>query len=617
MRNQRFWTCYVSLIATAFFLVWMELIPKWGAWYSPSLPLRFQTEAMRQGHLALSSDPSRMDWDFAWGNGTVQQVWGLGVPAWRFPFEIIAKAIGQPGFPDRLAFALAMAGVIYVLARFHFEFAREICEPANPLWVFLGLLPTALFPPFFALCSPPFTVYAEVGAYGFIAGLLLMAWSTWLWLRPNSFSFSAMALICGLTPLIRPPTGVYGIAALAVAGTGMWRGGRRIRVLCLGAGLYLAGIALLLHCNTVRFGSWKEFGYALNVNSLSEMSYAQRFDSPYRSAPLTTAALEFFGLLFLSRSADPGHSYDFGRFPGESHIFRWRDLYFSTYDVSIFIVVLVVWGWLAWRVWRRLRRRKELVGSGILEVVALWSVLSAVPLLVFYLRFPFISSRYLLDFGPSFAAACWVFVWSVFRCVKTFNRGNRPWRSYALPTMILLGWWGGEMAVVQNGRTRNDSRTWDQVSSEMEAERLRPPHQSIPTSYTNGFPFAGIGIPFNGVGWESPAGITQACVSLFVENPNCLWLEVEPATASVASTTSFYDRIQAKIGLEYLKRSSIALTPSGASIIFEGPSQRKYQTGIQLASLAMISPQELSNADSRFRLLKVSWHRDETSRNSK
>ncbi len=159
---------------------------------------------------------------------------GIGVPVWRLPFELMAKAVGQSRISDRLEFAFALGGVIYVLARFYFLFSSNRFEPSEPflkyLWGYLGLFPTVLFPPFLALCSTRFLIYEEVVAYGFIAGLLLMAGSAWLWLRPNLYSFFALALFCGFTPLIRPPIGVYGMASVAVAGIGMWKHGRQIRV---------------------------------------------------------------------------------------------------------------------------------------------------------------------------------------------------------------------------------------------------------------------------------------------------------------------------------------------------------------------------------------------------
>ncbi len=95
---------------------------------------------------------------------------------------------------------------------------------------------------------------------------------------------------------------------------------------------------------------------------------------------------ELFGLLFLTRSAEGREDNTLWRFPGESHIFRWRELYFSTYDLSIFIMIVVVWTWLAWRVYRRLRTigghnsdggRAMIPGRGVClrEIGELWKSL--------------------------------------------------------------------------------------------------------------------------------------------------------------------------------------------------------------------------------------------------
>ena len=93
------------------------LIPKWGQWYSVNMAYRRQTEAMLNGSLALDKDPRTVGYDMAWASDGVQQVWGLGVPSWRLPFELVAKLFGQAGFPDRLALTAAMALLTYALLR--------------------------------------------------------------------------------------------------------------------------------------------------------------------------------------------------------------------------------------------------------------------------------------------------------------------------------------------------------------------------------------------------------------------------------------------------------------------------------------------------------------------
>src|SRR5947207_641950 len=101
----RLWLWILSAVLALNICIGTGLITGWGKWYSPSLPYRKQTEALLAGRFALSTNPADTEFDHAWAEGGVQQVWGLGVPLWRLPFEIAARAFGQPAFPDRLALA--------------------------------------------------------------------------------------------------------------------------------------------------------------------------------------------------------------------------------------------------------------------------------------------------------------------------------------------------------------------------------------------------------------------------------------------------------------------------------------------------------------------------------
>jgi hypothetical protein len=66
--------------------------------YSPSLPYRMQTDALLPGHLDRSDKSTGIKFDMDWAEGGVQQVWGLGVPFWRLPFEVAVRAVGSPTF---------------------------------------------------------------------------------------------------------------------------------------------------------------------------------------------------------------------------------------------------------------------------------------------------------------------------------------------------------------------------------------------------------------------------------------------------------------------------------------------------------------------------------------
>lgn len=596
------WTTYVSLAVTAVMLVWTGLIPKWGAWYSNQPALRLQTEAMEEGRIALASNPAALGWDQVWDNGKVQQVCGLAIPTWRLPFEWLAKLLGHPGFPDRLPFGLALAALSCFALRSSVLFSEQEVGP----FAILGLLTTALFPAFLALCQTEFSDHEEVVAYGYIASMLLMFWLARFWLLPTLEGYLLLSLACGILPFIRAPIGVYGLATFTLATYRMARWKKsRFLVLAAGGLLYGAGIALLLYCNSIRFGSSLEFGYSLNLTNSSAMDYAQRFGSPFHSTPLISAATELFGVLFLCSSDIQGKSYDFSLFPGQNDVFRWRYLPFRTYDLSICIMILTVWAWLAWRLFRLVQRKERLDQLHLLEVVAFWSLLTSIPLVAFYLRFPFIASRYLLDFGPSFASACIVFFSLFFLFIRRLSR-DKLWIYRGVPLACIVGWWVVEAMTLRVARepaagTFNSK----EINAAVKNFRVRMT-ADIPLSYTNGFSFQDTGIHGNGIGWNSKTGTTKACVSLFVEDPGDLVLEVEPSVANLPD--SAYDCIQAKIGLERLKRYEITHTGTGASIRFQGPVRRQYQTGIQLASIAMMATQDLSTANSKFLLRSVSWH---------
>lgn len=594
----------LSLFYSAGLIFLSGLIPGWGIWYSDHLSYRWQVERLLHGHLGMASDPSGMAWDLAWGDGAVQQVWGMAVPFWRLPFEALAGAIGQPAFPDRLEFFIALAGVAYVMSRFHICFSSDISRGPHPFYIWLGLCPTILFPPFIALCSSRFLVYEEVEAYGFLMGLLLMTWTAWLWLRPTLVRFYGLALVSGLTMLIRPTLGAYAVASLVLGCFAVWKNSRRVKPLILGAILFSFGIGLLLSFNRLRFGSFLEFGYSLNVNGLSPMVYAQRFGNPYHSVKIGTAAKELFGILFLTSRFSEPPDYDFDVFPMQSHTFRWREIYFSTYDVAIFSMLIIVFGWLTWRLAHRCKQRRFFDDLNCLEVVAMWSAIATVPLAAFYLRFPFTSSRYLLDFGPAFSAALWVFFGLMLRLAE-LNKGSGAGLKILVCSMF-LGWTGFAIASNQV-RAKGHPINQKQVIAQMQFDESHPMLKPIPLSYTNGFDFAKLGIPFNGAGWDADTANTRACVVVYVQNPDCLVLDVTSTNAASVSTGEF-NCIQAKIGTELLQRKSIEPLLCGVRVTFSGPKTKRYQTGIQQAAIAMVAPDELTDNESEFRLLRVAWH---------
>lgn len=599
------WHAYLSIVISTAVLVGSHLIPSVSQMYSESQPIRWQTEALLHGHVAVAQDATGIAWDLAYANGKVQQVWGLGVPFWRLPFEALARLFGERAFPDRLCFGIALACITFILLRpLPIDLSRPGQDTGIAQW--LVLFVTVLFPPFLNLCSSEFLDYEEVEAYGFLVGILLMILLTRFFFRPSPQGFLVLALISGLVPYVRPTLVFYGTASVLLAAIILWRRGHRIGLVGVGFALFSSLIGVLLWSNKIRFGAALEWGHSLNFNGLAAMRFASRFDDPFRREPLISAATELISLLFVGKVQWSTTGYESHMFPGQSSSFRWRHLYFSTFDFTVLFILLVVWIWGGRRLWRLCTGKKQ-TGYSVLEPIVCWSLLSAIPLGMLYLRFPFMASRYLLDFGPSFAAAIWVF-WCLIRqwMNKLSAKGKNMDRIVAV---TLLVWWAYEAATIHGA---GGSNTW---THSRVVDTLQPSFGSksklgeLPPAYTNGFPFETLHINFNGADWDPDTGATKACIPLFVENPECVILEVMPADGAQVSPKD-YDCIQAKIGLEFLERQSINPLPRGTRIVFRGPQKRQYQTGIQPLFVAMMPVKELNAGYSKFRLLKVVWHRE-------
>lgn len=115
--KERAWMRYGG--QAVFYVTWLMIVTglvlRWGVWYSSSVPYRLQTEALWRGRQALSENPMDLDHDLTRSQQGVHQVWGLGVPLWRLPFESTAKLLGFEDFPDRIAFGL-FAGLVAFIA---------------------------------------------------------------------------------------------------------------------------------------------------------------------------------------------------------------------------------------------------------------------------------------------------------------------------------------------------------------------------------------------------------------------------------------------------------------------------------------------------------------------
>jgi hypothetical protein len=577
------------------------LIPKWGQWYSVNMAYRRQTEAMLNGSLALDKDPRTVGYDMAWASDGVQQVWGLGVPSWRLPFELVAKLFGQVGFPDRLALTTAMALLTYALLRLLVLSPSPDGTPygkRHPEAV-AGALWLILFPPFLALCRTRFDVYEEAQAYSYLAGIALFALTLWFARRPNFRSYVLLAGFSGLAAFVRPTLIFYGFASLVIAFLLTRRQGWRPTRSWAGPFLFCLGGGLLFLTNAYRFGSGFEFGHQLNLNVHFAMMYATRFENPVLAASLSAKITELFSILFLVRdSLHCCDGYDPAILPGQAPVIRWRDIYFSTYDLTYLALILA-----AWAVSLRLVWRSRANPSGPLAEAAImgaWSFISAAPLFfLLYLNYPVLSSRYMMDFAPAFAVAIWALLQFAGQLART-----RPEARLTMSSLLFLllgGWWGYQVFTAKIFPDTGGG-TVDRVV-------VAPSARKVPSlieleSYSKDTNIDRFRIPFNGYGWWRPAGRTSSIVVLFLPGATRLELDLRPVEG-VSVAQRDWDQIQVKIGREQLVLESTSEHADGRTLRFTRPP-KSHPSQIEVAFIRLTRPRASLDL-SKFQLERVRW----------
>jgi hypothetical protein len=425
------------------------LIGGWGRWYSHDLTYRRQTEAFLRCETALTRNLADLSWDMAWSEGGVQQVWGLGVPIWRFPFELLARVLGQAAFPDRLALAAAIALSVYVVVAWlvppaGFVTARQWIHAAltQPERLLVGFLLIA-FPPVLGLCSGPFNVYEEPVVFGYYYAIGLFASTAAFARRATPTRYVLNGLLAGLIGFIRPTLFVYGIATvfsdMRVARRGRWPLSR----VGIAPALLVAGGLALFASNARRFGGGFEFGHRLNVTG-ADIVYASRFGASFDEQPYWRRALELLGALYFVRELNGVDNVQTDVVRWQVPTPRWRHFYSRTFDASYLVICVGAVAALAGSAaYPRPSPQNAANNVGALA----WIVLPMGALTAFYVTYYSISSRYMLDFAPAIAAAAAsLLLFGVERLTATRNAAIWRWM-LAASSML---WWALEMELTQN-----------------------------------------------------------------------------------------------------------------------------------------------------------------------
>lgn len=551
--------------------------------YSGNAVHRAQVDAFLAGRLALSPSPDALAHDLAWTPNGVQQVWGLGVAMWQAPFELVARVVGQDPFPDRIALLGFLALGWFVLLR---AFLRE----GEPWWIGAGsALVTGLLPALVAMVRGRMGVYEETALYAYAAALILLGALVVFARAPTRNRYLVILLVAGAAGLLRPTVWFYGIATSALATAIFVRAhGRRVLpVLALGAALFVAGGATLYATNAARFGAGGEFGHRLNLESLPGNVYATRFSYPFERTGYVEAATELVGSLFGSPDLGRKGFYVPDLHVGQSSTIRWREYYFTTFSWPYLALVLAGLALTA-RAWRR-RTDERWLGT--------WAVLGALPLAVFYLHAPSISSRYELDLAPAIAALL-VVTW---RSAAAWAHERR--RGAIAAGVLVAAWLAAVLTGHARGRVAGDLVDRD-AAAERRAALSRAPSRSheLPNAYDLRDPklesyLDADGKPpelyLNGTGWERPSGRVAPAVHLFVSDPQFVEIEVEPADAHV----------QVAIGRQHLALASTQPIEGGARLRFT----MEPMAGLQVAFLAFGPDTQLDLPQTKIVLRSVRW----------
>lgn len=478
-------------------------------WYAQNPGYRAQVDALLDGRLALTTSPHGLAHDLAWTPHGVHQVWGLGVPLWQLPFEAFGRLVGISPFPDRIALAVWLAVMLFLVIRgFRPRDAsgppddseqagdpprdpggppRNPGKPGRPraidarLMQIGAVLVTALLPGFVTLLRGRIGVYEEAAIYAYGAAMILLGGLVAVLRKPSVARYLVLVGFAGLTGLVRPTVWFYGLGTALVASAILvrQRGRSAAPAIALGLALFVAGGGALYATNAQRFGSGTEFGHRLNVHSLPGNIVATRFSYPFERAGTLEATKELIGSLFdgPERRSKRGF-YQTGLHHGQSPLPRWREYYFTTFSwpyVPAIIAGLVL-GALAWR--RRGGRGGR--GDSVARALGAWAVLGGAPLFVFYLHSPSVSSRYQLDLAPAIAALL-VIAW---RACAT------RWPRRALAVLVVL--WASAVATSKYARPKGVSDPVDRdtaAATTAEITHAIAFDHALPPAYDTADPF--------------------------------------------------------------------------------------------------------------------------------
>jgi hypothetical protein len=563
--------------------------------YSPSPYHRLQADAILHGHLYVGNSIGQIGHDLAWHAGQVNQIWGLGVGLWLTPFEFAWRLLGGKWFPDRIPLGIALA----LLAGYAWSLGRLFATNAKRSTVGIGFVWLIVFcPSIWALNQGGRPVYEETSLYALLVsmGILIAV------VRVAHFGLRRDYLICAslaaLSALMRPTHGIYGLAGMVVSSAILMKQ-RRFKIIIFGNAIYVAGLMVLLITNWYRFGSPMEFGHRLTITG-EIVVFMTRFGNPMRHATILQAGKELYSWLFLFHQLPVGISGTDQVVPWQAPYARWRDPYMTTFDPGWAIVVAAgFFGtvlWLGRKIFRR--RAVDSLSWGPAEAVIIgtfvWASISAGALLAFYLYFPNLSARYIMDLAPGFTGfALLVWFWVSRRWPRIGLMVLSSWLGYGILTvqyrpspLALL-----EQAEILTELPRATNKAFDGIHGKYDF--LNHPGDS--------------GLFGNGKGWKKEDGEARAIVMLAIDAPEFVEIVVGPGKYS-RDDGLHHDAYRAAIDGHLIPVEKVNSEEGRTRVRFTVPEAIRRRAGEELLFLSFTSGYDMVDRESRRILYSVQWH---------
>ena len=536
-----------AFCALAFiFLSLTRIIPAWGEWYSEFLAYRHQTNALLNGHFQISPNPYAGFHDWAWGNG-MQQVWGMGVPFLRLPFEGLFRLFSWGAFPDRLVLLLVWFLSVFSVWRLSSEIVNRHFTSFSNVWRSVAYLAGSAFfflsPGLLGLLTTRLAEYEEAIAYLCLFVILQLSLLGLFILRPRSWLLLLICFVSGFSLLIRPSALFFALPT--VLGGLIYARILRYRFpqLLLGVLCFGVFVVILLSSNAIRFGSPFEFGYLLNVTGSPEIEYLSKFYYPLGHQ---NGFSIFKGLsqVWSGFSNPPLDSIGSLAVEMDGENAKVTEFYFQTSGLLDLIIpsVLIL-------ICALVPRARKGSFSPLLTMAGLWILTVLIGLFIFYARIPVLTSRYLAEFSPVFSAVAYVAFWVALHRLQI---QKMKW-NLGLAVLVLTACFPITRAILSSGIPSNQPISSAQLEQIMTpAQRMLSLSGKTPAAYECGKNKYN-GILDNLSGWNSNGDCrVSITTAIIIRGGPCVTLNLKWEGDSQQKQETL-DIFEARMDLEFLK----------------------------------------------------------------